>query len=56
MVPNKLLLGTTLVPNKLLFGTTLVPNKHFDILKLEGLAPYGGLLLAPVEGWWLKTT
>ena len=29
MVPNKLLLGTTLVPNKLLFGTTLVPNKHF---------------------------
>ena len=30
MVPNKLLLGTTLVPNKLLFGTTLVPNKHFE--------------------------
>ena len=32
-------------------------GKHFhNCLILEGSAPYGGLLLAPAEGWWPTAT
>ena len=27
-----------------------------NLIILEGSAPYGGLLLAPAEGWWPTAT
>ena len=37
-------------------GNKIVIMGTVNIKRLEGSAPYGGLLLAPVKGWWPLAT